>query len=322
MFEIQDIIDFYTTLIEFVSRGTLSQDSPLDMIVLRVAWDQLAYVDNRREARRYGFDFWRDISDLKTGHNIINKGQMYSESQEFPDFVFKTRLEGGRFICGSLLETKDTVGGTISSFNSTIPTGTKSLQEIDAINNSAIVSRLVKLKDRQPVAPPEYFNYLRHCFYLIRTHKNSVKRKTSLVHGSFFETVSKDYLISQMFLNILEEHRRKGKVQTTDDKIFETRQILKNINDQTIIASSQSIENASIKPRLRLMAEVNPEGNPHNPQHYPEIQDGSINLLLPQHLMSQELAQYTKNKNTKLNFLTLQHKRNGKYAVIQFLLNE
>ena len=57
---------------------------------------------------------------------------MYSKSEQFPDFLFKTRKHAGKLICGSLLELKDSKGGSVASFNSTLPTKYKNLEEIEA----------------------------------------------------------------------------------------------------------------------------------------------------------------------------------------------
>ena len=225
----------------------------------------------------------------------ISKNQLYSQSQEFPDFVLKVRKYNEQLVCGSLLESKDTIGGIISSFNSTIPTGTKSLNEVDAINNSTIVSKIAEIKDGVLAQTPFYMKYQRRCFYFIRTHKGSSRAKISLVDGSFFETVPKDHLIYRMFLNILEQHRV----------------------DKAIIARSQSIEKASIKPRLRIMAEVNPEGNPHS-NHYPQIADKTVNLILPERLFLESLERYLLSKALDLEKVIIRHKRNGEYVVFQY----
>lgn len=315
MLEFIDVVEFYIALLNNLKRGTITLDSPLDMIVLRVSWEQLAYIDNRRDARNYGYDFWRgiDVASLKG----IGKSQLYSESQEFPDFVFNVREHGGQLVCGSLLETKDTRSGGISSFNSTIPTATKSMEEVDIINSSEIVSKIAFIKDRDIAMRPDYRSYQRRCFYLIRTHRGSDKARTSLIDGSFFETVPKNYLISQMFLNILEQHRTQKKLDISAVNFSEIKNILSHITDQTIIASSQSIDKASIKPRLRIMAEVNPEGNPHS-QHYPTIEEKTLNFILSQQLYTEELRTYLLSKVPELRQSTVQHKRNGKYAVFQF----
>ncbi len=318
MLDFEDVIDFYLALIDNLKKGTIVADSPLDMTVLRVAWNQLAYIDNRRDAKKYGYDFWKGLDPGAVVGKTIGKNQMYSESQEFPDFVFKTRTENSQLFGGSLLETKDAVGGTISSFNSTIPTGTKSLEEVDAINSSEIVSRIARLKDGKLGEIPVYYTRQRRCFYFIRTHKGTPRAKTSIVDGSFFETLPKDHLISQMFLNILEQHRVKNKLNISKNHLDEMETLFSQITDQAIIAGSQSIEKASIKPRLRIMAEVNPEGNPHSQQHYPQIAENTINLILPLKIITEEVEAHLIAKFPELAISTLQHKRNGKYVVFQY----
>ncbi len=191
------------------------------------------------------------------------------------------------------------------------------MEEVDTINNAKIVSRIALIKDGELAKNPNYPTYQRRCFYLIRTHRGSDKAKTSLVDGSFFETVPKDYLISQMFLNILEQHRARKKLDISAGKFNEVKKLFTQVTDQTIIAASQLIDKASIKPRLRIMAEVNPEGNPHS-QHYPQIQAKTINFILPQELFTLELRARLLGSIPELSQFTLQHKRNGKYVVFDY----
>lgn len=83
-------------------------------------------MDNRRDAKQqYGFDFWRDLSMDRLKAQGIEKRLLYSESQQFPDFLFKVRKRGEKYIGGSLIELKDSKGANVASFNSTIPTKTK-----------------------------------------------------------------------------------------------------------------------------------------------------------------------------------------------------
>ncbi len=317
MFEFTDAVDFYLSLIGNLKKGSITFDAPLDIMVLRVAWEQLAYVDNRRDAKKNGYDFWKGIDIHSLTGKIIGKGQLYSESQVFPDFVFKVKEHEGHLLCGSLLETKDSSGGSISSFNSTIPTGMKSMEEVDTINNGGIVSKIACIKDGKLASNPDYHAYQRRCFYLIRTHKGSDKVRTSLVDGSFFETVPKNYLISQMFINILEKHHSQKKLNISEKKLIEIKELLSSITDQTIIASSQSIDKASVKPRLRIMAEVNPEGNPHS-SHYPQIEVNTINFILPKKILVEEVYKRLTDSLPELKLFSLQHKRNGEYAVFEY----
>ncbi|MBI2287712.1 MAG: hypothetical protein HYU83_01800, partial [Chloroflexi bacterium] len=87
MSEFADIAEFYLALIDNLKKGTITSDSPLDMTVLRVAWEQLAYVDNRRDAKKHGYDFWKGVDTASLTGKGVGKTQLYSESQEFPDFV-------------------------------------------------------------------------------------------------------------------------------------------------------------------------------------------------------------------------------------------
>ena len=65
MNEFTDILDFYCSLIQSLKQGTITIDAPLDRITRRIAWNALAYVDNRKGAREEGYDFWQNV-DLET----------------------------------------------------------------------------------------------------------------------------------------------------------------------------------------------------------------------------------------------------------------
>lgn len=317
MNEFADVVEFYSNLIRNLKQGLITVDAPLDGIVRRIAWNDLAYVDNRKGARNEGYDFWQNIDPETTKRQGITRNQLYSQSQEFPDFVFKAKTLNGQPVCGSLLESKDAAGGSISSFNSTIPTGTKNLKEIDTINNSNIVSKIAEIKDGELARIPSYMTYQRRCFYLIRTHKADLHTKISLVDGSFFETIPKDRLIYQMFLNILEKHLIDKKLDISEQTLNDIKRVLSQITDQAIIEGSQNIEKSSITPKFKISTLVNPEGNPHS-SHYPQIADRTINLILSRQLFSESLENYLLRKVPDLDKVTIRHKRNGEYTVFQY----
>jgi len=286
--------------------------------VIRKCGDDLAYVDNRRDAKqKYGFDFWRGVSVDRLKAQGIEKRLLYSESQQFPDFLFKTRKCGEKYIGGSLMELKDSKGGNVASFNSTIPTKRKSLEEIDIINGNNLVSRIATIKDGELTASESYLKHERVCFYLIRTHKESNKVKVSVVDGSFFETVSKEHLFYQMFLNVLRKHMEKKKIEFPKETLEKVEEALSHITDQTIIASSQIIEGASVRPRLRIMAEVHPEGNPHS-TFYPEITQGSFNLILQASADVKKIEKELFAQIPEIEIFSVHHKRNGEHRVFQF----
>ena len=285
--------------------------------MIRKCGDDLAYVDNRRDAKqKYGFDFWRGVSVDRLKIQGIEKRLLYSESQQFPDFLFKTRKCGEKYIGGSLMELKDSKGGNVASFNSTIPTKRKSLEEIDIINGNSLVSRIATIKDGEPTTSEPYLKHERGCFYLIRTHKESEKVKVSIVDGSFFETVSKEHLFYQMFLNVLRKHMEKKKLEFPKETLEKVEKALSYITDQTIIASSQIIEGASVRPRLRIMAEVHPEGNPHS-TFYPEITEGSFNLILQASADVKKIEKELSAQIPEIEIFSIHHKRNGEHRVFQ-----
>ncbi|MEA1912633.1 MAG: hypothetical protein U9N06_02200 [candidate division WOR-3 bacterium] len=163
-----------------------------------------------------------------------------------------------------------------------------------------------------------YHTFERRCFYLVRTHAGKGdKVKISVVDGSFFETVPKEHLIYQMFLNILRNHLEKKEIKIPPDILNQIEKTLSYITDQTIIASSQIIEKASVRPRLRIMAEVHSEGNPHS-SFYPEISERSLNFILGAKSYKKEVAEEISQKIPEIEALNIRHKRNGEHIVFQF----
>ncbi|PKK81688.1 MAG: hypothetical protein CVT47_01150 [Thermoplasmata archaeon HGW-Thermoplasmata-2] len=291
MHEFADAEEVFAGLVTGIKNKKINYKTSLDEMVLKISKDNLAYVDNRRDAKKkHRFDFWagtgklfKDQSEF-TGYlrqRGIAEKIMYSKSEAFPDFIYKARKTGNDLTCGSLLELKDSKGGSIASFNSTLPTKFKNLVEIDIINGNDIVSRITSIKDEKLALNGEYRSFQRRNLYLIRTYKdNKEKVKISIIDGSFFETLPKEHLIYQMFLNILRNHiKSKKDIKISGEALLEIEKTLSCITDQTIIAASQNIEKASIRPRLRIMAEVHSEGNPHS-SHYPEITGRSLNLII------------------------------------------
>jgi len=313
----KDIVEFYINAVKNLKEGIIELCSPLEEIVIKSAGNLLAYIDNRQEAfRKYNFNLWKDVSPKG-----MDKKLLYSRSQLFPDFLFKVRKVDGGFTCGSLLELKDSEGGNIASFNSTIPTEFKSLEEIDVINGKNLVSKIASIMDNEQINS-EYYKYARHCFYLVRTHRcKKEKVKLSVVDGSFFETIPKEHLFHQLFLQILYDHINKKGIRIPKETLEKVKGVLTHITDQTIIAASRTIEGASIRPRLRVMAEVHGEGNPHSATHYPEISEGSFNLILKLTPQAEALKEELVKQNPELRTFVIRHKRNGQYLVFQFNLS-
>src|SRR4030067_160479 len=142
MMSLSDAAELFTNAINDIKKRVISLDSPLEEIVLKECSQSIAYVDNRGSAKKdYGFDLWKDVDLGLLRKQRLNERLFYSESQQFPDFLFKTKRKEGNYIRGSLMELKDSKGSNISSFNSTIPTKTKTLEEIDIVNGNKLVSK-------------------------------------------------------------------------------------------------------------------------------------------------------------------------------------
>jgi len=313
-----DATTLFVEVVNNLKKDSINLHSPLEEFVIKTCGKKLAYIDNRKDARQvHGFDFWSNLSEDWLKSKGIQKALLDSKSDHFPDFLFKVNKQGKKIIGGSLVELKDSKAGSISSFNSTIPTKNKSLEEIDVVNGDHLVSRIATIMDGKLAADERYFKFERKCLYLIRTYRNTEKVKVSIVDGSFFETIPKEHLFYQMLMNVLRSHLEKKKIEISAQMLKNAEEALSHINDQTIIAQSQTIEKASIKPRLRIMAEVHPEGNPHS-QHYPEITEGSFNLIIQSSPEVKELEKELSALIPEIEAFSIFHKRNGEHRVFQF----
>ena len=318
MNEFTNSAQFFISAVNDLKKGRISLHSPLEEIILKTCRNKLAYIDNRKDAKeKYGYDLWSGIDEKLLKDQGVARRLLYSESQQFPDFLFKTQEHNGRCVAGSLMELKDSKGGNIASFNSTIPTKYKSLKEIDVINGNNLVSKIARVIDGKVSLGEDYLSFQRRCAYLVRTHKDTDKVKVSVVDGSFFETVPKEHLFYQMFLNTLQSHLERKEIQISPETLEKVRETLSHITDQTIIASSQIIEGASVRPRLRIMAEVHPEGNPHS-KFYPEIVEGSFNLILQSTSQVDEIKEEVLSSIPEIDVFSIHHKRNGEHTVFQF----
>lgn len=315
--EFADIMELFAQITDGLRRKTLTLNSLLEEMVFEASGDNLAYVDNRREAyQKYGYDLWNDLDKGSLKSQGFANRLLYSKSEQFPDFVFKAVNYKSKLVCGSLLELKDSRGGNIASFNSTLPTKYKSLEEVDVINGTKLISRIATIKDGELAKAKTYYTYQRRVFYLVRTHRDDKKVKLSLVDASFFETVPKEHLIYRMFLNVLHAHLERKEIKIPPETIKQVEEVFSHVTDQSIIAASQLINGASVRPRLRIMAEAHPEGNPHS-THYPEISEGSFNLIIQATPSTKELANKLSSEISGIKAFSIRHKRNGEHIVFQ-----
>jgi len=218
--------------------------------------------------------------DFRTTHKLANfpfDQSLLSCNNvgRFPDLIIKLNAENELFTGGEFVELKDNNSYSISSFNSTIPTGQKNIRDILSAKNS-------KIQRQMEAAGDDIYSLLkRDVFYLIRGRDS--KRKTLkivLVQGDFFETVSVKNLIRGSFSQILEERIRESSIEVKDDV---KKTIIDIFSEQKSFSKVRHVDKASVKLRFRVMTEAKAEGNILNSRKYPEIEDNTLNLVLPCH---------------------------------------
>ena len=233
---------------------------------------------------------------------------------QFPDLAIKINTTDQLFEGGELIELKDSKSYTVSSFNSTIPSGQKDIDKVIKSANSIIK------KQMQEAGDDIYSLPTRDVFYLIRGQSKK-KVKIVLVHGSFFETVKTNNLISQSFEQVLEE-RLKEKGLDIGDNIKDL--LVDIFSEQESFSKVRNVDKASVKLRFRIMTEVKAEGNVLNSKKYPEIKDNTISLIVPRHnKKDEELALkrfasiYSESTLKQFEIFNIKHLLNGYFTVFQ-----
>ncbi len=244
--------------------------------------------------------------------SCVNRGS-------FPDLAIKLNSDKSIFTGGELIELKDSDSYSVSSFNSTIPSGKKEITKFIKGPGSNI--------KKQMEAAGDNINSLkiREVFYLVRGKKN-VNRKVVLVHGSFFETVDNSSLISNSFSQVFEELLKQSNIEMSDDI---KKLITKLKSEQENFSKVREVEKASVKLRFRIMTEVKAEGNILNDEKYPAIAGNTINLLIPKHsdedlktIQKKFNLAFGKKLRNEFTSFDIKHHYNGYFRVYQASLSQ
>jgi hypothetical protein len=228
----------------------------------------------------------------------------------FPNLC--VRIDKENLTGGELIKIKDRNDYLIAPFKSSIPTGKKKIRDVIPSQNSVI------FKQMQEAGDDVYSLEERDVYYLVRGRRRG-SQKICLVHGSFFETVKADELIRDSFAQILDEEL------TGSDISEEVKDKLKSaFSRQESFSRVRNVEKASVRLRFRIMTEVKQEGNILNSSRYPEIEDDTLNLVVPYH-SGEEKAAIHKNIQTvfdearrkKTRSFSIKHPLNGHFIVYQ-----
>ena len=232
----------------------------------------------------------------------------------FPDIAIRLNKNRKIFTGGELIELKDSNSYAVSSFNSTIPSRAKKIEDIITGENSIIKQQMERVGNDIFSLP------IRDVYYLVRGRKKN-HTKVCLVYGSFFETINVGSLISQSFSQVLEE-----RLKESGEKISEEfkRVLLSIFSQQENFSKVRNVERASVKLRFRIMTEVKTEGNILNSRKYPEIKDDTLNFILPCHDEKQERdmhkkleAVFSKKELQEFSIFKIKHHFNGYFLVLQ-----
>ena len=229
----------------------------------------------------------------------------------FPDLAIKINPDQSLFTGGELIELKDSKSYTVSSFNSTIPTGIKEITKVIKGKNSTVKKQMEEANDAIDSLP------IRDVFYLVRGKKQN-KTKVALIHGSFFETVKSNSLISQSFEQVLNERLQEKRLDIGGN----VKDLLIDIfSEQENFSKVRNVDKASVKLRFRIMTEVKAEGNILNPKKYPDILDDTINLIIPCHKQQDENLTVTRFATvfnlSQFKQFKIKHHLNGYFIVFQ-----
>lgn len=234
---------------------------------------------------------------------------------KFPDMAIRLNPNSEVFTGGELIELKDSGSYTVSSFNSTIPTGKKAICDVITGINNNIYKQMQAAGDVVDSLP------IRDVFYLVRGRNNfNQSTKVCLVHGSFFETIQVQDLIQEAFTQVLNE-----RLLATNEEMSEElkAKLLKLFSEQKSFSKVRDVDQSSVKIRFRIMTEVKAEGNILNSKKYPEILDNTLNLILPcdDSISENEfLRKMSTTFNQNLNIFQtfkIKHHFNGYFLVFQ-----
>ncbi|TSA26946.1 MAG: hypothetical protein D4R68_06470 [Ignavibacteriales bacterium] len=239
--------------------------------------------------------------------SCVNKGK-------FPDLAIKLNKDRKTFTGGELIELKDSESYSVSSFNSTIPSGEKEISKIIGTGNSKIKKQMEEAGDSILSLPK------RDVYYLVRGRKTD-SMKVVLVHGSFFETVNTHDLISKSFSQVLNERIKQSGITVAT----EIKELLSDVfSEQENFSRVREVEKASVKLRFRIMTEVKAEGNILNNEQYPQVLDNTLSFILPKHVeadaivIKEKMKKVLSNKEL-INFevFDIKHHFNGYFRVYQ-----
>ena len=201
-------------------------------------------------------EFDGNIEDYGFDDNLV----AHRSKRSFPDMILRH---------GAMVEVKDSKSSTVTSFNSTYPSGEKSVVDIEKTTGQKKRSIRESLEEAEDEPG---FSEKRDVYYLVRTNRND-NPTVSFVHGRYFGD-SESSAISETLGDVLKQIR-----PDVDEDRYDS--LLSIIDDEEHIRNHFSRTrktSTGVKIRYRIMYEVD---NDLNPNEHPEIPEGALSLLMP-----------------------------------------
>ena len=205
------------------------------------------------------------MQDNKLEDFAFPRDMIAAESRSgFPDFVLKTNSDGA-LSGGEFIELKDAKSYQIASFNSTLPSATKSVLSLSQNMRNQL---LEAGEDIESVPQRDVYYLVRG----IRRTTSSPLAKTVLVSGAFFETVPVDEVLTDAFEQV-------AAASTSGD--MDVSEYTRHFDiQQANFAETRRVEGSSISVRFRVMAQVDPRANLLNDGRYPMIEANTLTMLV------------------------------------------
>ena len=195
----------------------------------------------------------------------------------FPDVILKVNDRNRTFPGGEMIEIKEAQSYNIPSFNSTLPSRVKDIREVARKDGKMYR----EMRDNEEGKDPHRLQQ-REVYYLLSGRKGG-NVKICLLHGAFFDTLPVDAHIRKMFEQVLSDALKDNPKAHKDPAFAEAAEKLLQLRwQQAHFNKTRTVDGASIKMRLRLMAEVHTKANIFNAVHFPEIADNTLNMIVPQ----------------------------------------
>lgn len=223
----------------------MSDTFPILELFARLTEETRGFVEFDGNIEDYGFD------DELVAHR---------SKRSFPDMILRS---------GAMVEVKDSKSSTVTSFNSTYPSGEKSIVDLEETTGQKKRSIRESLEE---VEDDPDFSEKRDVYYLVRTNRND-DPTVSFVHGSYFGD-SEASAISETLGDVLKEIRPDVDEDRYDALlgIIENEEYVRNHFSRTRKTST------GVKIRYRIMYEVD---NDLNPNEHPEVPKGALSLVVP-----------------------------------------